>query len=77
MKLPTVVAEFDPCGGGRGPDCCIYLVAGSKGFECAREDAGLKATLDARHARGSMVAARQPGLPFPACQREAWKTTKT
>lgn len=39
---------FDVCKIGQDEKCCRYLVAGSGGFECAKDEIGLKNTIDLR-----------------------------
>ena len=64
MKDEAVV-DFKRCGAGKGADCCIFLIAGRNGFECAR-DGSLYFTLVSR--KTQMTAQREPTEPFPACQ---------
>lgn len=54
------------CGMSRGADCCIYLLVGPSGFECARET-NLKQTLIAR--QPSMKSKRMPAELIPDCRR--------
>jgi len=57
---------FKRCGIGKGADCCIFLIVGRNGFECARDTSGHD-TLVLRKHQG-MVAQREPTEPFPGCQ---------
>jgi len=49
MSTPSKIAPhvINVCKIGQGNDCCRYLVAGPKGFECAKITP-MKATIDAR-----------------------------
>lgn len=47
-----------PCGLGEGPNTCIFLVAGSEGFECAKFEGSLSRQLLGRKAEGAMHAKR-------------------
>ena len=38
----------DTCKFGKGPEVCIYLVAGPDGFACVKLDENLRNTIDAR-----------------------------
>ena len=58
------VPNFHKCGGGRGADCCIFLVVSGKGFECERFTS-LRDTLIFR----SMHAERNPAAPYPDCMK--------
>ena len=55
------------CGAGKGADCCIFLVAGPKGFECARYQS-LRYSLIFR--KDSMNAKREPVEAYPACMNQ-------
>ena len=65
--IGTYDAKPDPikCGTGKGKDCCIYLTAGVKGFECERFG-GLHSTLNFK----TMAAKRAPGEPYPECMNQ-------
>ncbi len=63
------VADFKKCGAGKGADCCIFLVGGSGGAECARYTS-LHNTLVIKSS--TMNAKRAPTLPFPDCQTEGY-----
>jgi len=52
------------CGAGRGEECCIFLTAGSKGFECERFGS-LRDMLISR----TMNAKRNPEEPYPQCMK--------
>lgn len=54
------------CGAGRGADCCIFLTAGPKGFECQRHQS-LRWTLIFKE---DMAAQREPRSPYPSCMDE-------
>ena len=56
-------AEATPekCGAGKGPECCIFLVVGSQGFECARYGS-MRHTLQFK----TMNAKRDPFSSLPA-----------
>ncbi len=69
MNETKAVADFKKCGAGREADCCIFLVGGGKGAECARFT-DLHNTLAMRAANG-MAAQRAPTAEFPACQLNA------
>ena len=65
------VVEFekpipDPvkCGAGKGAECCIFVTAGTTGFECERFT-GLRDTLIFR----TMTAKRNPEEPYPLCMK--------
>lgn len=62
----AIKAEPKKCGAGKGAECCIFLMCGPKGFECARFGS-LHAYLAART---DMHAKRNPTAPFPTCQIE-------
>lgn len=53
------------CGMGRGADCCIFLVVGADGFECARES-DMAGALVAR--QPEMTSKRMPTAPIPECR---------
>lgn len=57
-------ADFKKCGAGSA-ECCIFLVGGPSGAECAR-GSSLHATLVAR--APTMRAKRAPTAEFPDCQ---------
>ncbi len=59
-------AAPDPvkCGAGQGEDCCIFLTAGAKGFECERYGS-LRYALIFR--KEQMHARREPKDPYPGC----------
>lgn len=59
----NAVADFQKCGAGQGELCCIFLVGGPAGAECAR-DGSLRDFLISK----DMRAKRQPVKMFPACQ---------
>lgn len=61
------VADFKKCGAGRGPDCCIFLVCGPDGLECARFG-NLRNLILAR--QSGMNAQRNPAEMYPQCQLE-------
>ena len=44
MSLPTHIKEV--CKIGQRADCCKYLVAGAKGFECMKTNPANKAVID-------------------------------
>jgi hypothetical protein len=57
------------CGMGEGANCCIFLTASAKGFEC--EQRSQMADFLYRRARsGQSVARRTPESDFPLCQQE-------
>jgi hypothetical protein len=58
--------DYDGCGGGKGADCCVFLVCGPKGFSCERHGS-LRYTLIFKE----MAAKRKPVEPFPACKKFA------
>jgi hypothetical protein len=64
----TVVGEYSAtpdaakCGAGHGEKCCIYLVCGAQGFECARFSS-LRMSLIFK----TMNAKRRANRLFPAC----------
>lgn len=60
-------ADFKKCGAGQGAECCIFLISGTDGAECARFG-GLHSILVSRT---DMTARRQPAQEFPECQLEA------
>ena len=43
------------CKIGQGADCCKYLVAGGKGFECAKHDPSDKAVIDANWSESNVA----------------------
>ncbi len=47
---------IDVCKMGAGAECCKYLVAGTKGFECMRVSAENKKVIDDNWARNAHVA---------------------
>jgi hypothetical protein len=49
--------ETSRCKAGQGDECCIFLIAGGEGFECAKFSALSRVLLD-RHAKGEMRAGR-------------------
>jgi hypothetical protein len=59
------VADLVRCGAGRGAECCIFLVVGAGGPECARFTRGLHWTLVFR--REQMQARREPRALYPGC----------
>ena len=44
MSLSNIVKDI--CKIGQGKDCCKYLLAGAKGFECAKIDKEWKKIVD-------------------------------
>ena len=67
LKNPLSNKHFHKvCKSGQGADCCRYVVAGSKGIECAKFSS-LKEILDKRVAEESMVARGDncAGVPDP------------
>ena len=68
MKLLTL-DQAKGCGMGEGANCCAYLMAGAKGFECAQRSS-LADLLYQRAKAGQMHARRTPEGDFPACQQE-------
>lgn len=64
----TVIGEYEAtpdhvkCGAGQGEKCCIYLVCGAQGFECARFSS-LRMSLIFK----TMNAKRRANRLFPAC----------
>ena len=62
----TAVADLKKCGAGSA-DCCIFLVVGDNGAECARFTP-LHNTLTDRAGRGLMKAQYAPTSPYPDCQ---------
>ena len=52
-----------------GEDCCIFLVCGADGFECAKVGS-LRETILSR--KENMNAQREPDIstPYPECQKE-------
>ncbi len=56
--------EAMACGMGRGADCCIFIVVGGGGFECARESMGEQL----RRNQPNMNAKRMPTEPIPDCR---------
>lgn len=59
------VGDPDRCGAGRGEQCCIFLICGAQGFECARFSS-MRVPLIFR--RDKMTAKRQPTESYPNCQ---------
>lgn len=65
-----LVDEVDPipdpekCGMGKGPDCCIFLVAGAGGFECARNGPN---HFNLQWRKNKMTAQREPTAVYPNC----------
>ncbi len=58
------VADYEKCGGGKGADCCKFLVCGSSGFDCERHGS-LRWSLIFS---SGMTAKREPDKPYPECQ---------
>ena len=63
-EAPLAVPDPHKCGIGRKADCCIFLTASAKGFECERYGP-LHGTLLKR--RPVMSAQRAPEEPWPEC----------
>lgn len=61
------VADFRECGGGKEEECCIFLVAGPGGLECARFSS-LRWHLIARAVAGDFSAQRRPVEMYPRCK---------
>lgn len=55
MKLTNDQAK-GICKVGQGEDCCIYLLMGPKGWECAKSDKKIKAQLHERWLAGTTNA---------------------
>jgi hypothetical protein len=66
---PLTVTQARACGMGEGAACCVFLMAGATGFECAQRSE-LADTLFKRAKAGQMHAQRTPEQDFPACQQE-------
>lgn len=66
--MTLLIKSPQGCGVGRGAECCAYLLAGAKGFECGRVDPELKAYIEGRVQRGTYNAKRLPVEPFNECQ---------
>lgn len=59
------------CGAGKGAKCCAFLVFGGDGFECGRDDEGIKSTMISRVLiYENTNAKRLPVVDYPACQSE-------
>jgi len=68
----NAIADPKKCGAGLGKECCIFLVAGSNGFECARYSS-MRYDLQFR----TMNAKRDPSAPYPLCQIDKlWMVNK-
>lgn len=65
MIISLSKKEAQICGMGSGADCCVFLVAGISGFECARQTS-LRNTLI--NSRPRMTAQRIPTEPIPYCR---------
>ncbi len=63
----TGTADLDKCGAGKEAECCVFLMAGPDGIECAR-GTGLHDTLVERIP--TMTAKRYPTIEYPYCQLE-------
>lgn len=63
----NAVPDFNKCGAGKGPACCIFLTMGANGFCCERFS-DLRYSLIFK--RGSMVAQRDPTEPYPNCMNQ-------
>lgn len=61
----NVRADFKKCGAGDEAECCMFLVGGPSGAECARFGT-LRNTLIFRD---GMTAQRHPIESFPECQK--------
>jgi hypothetical protein len=46
----------DACAIGTGSKTCSYLLLGANGFECAKENPGMKTLIDERRRSGTMSA---------------------
>lgn len=55
----------ESCGAGKGANCCKYLAASPKGFECARYSMNRW-----RLFYGTQVARFVPKSIYPKCQKE-------
>ena len=61
-------AEVDGgCGGGKGEDCCIFIVGTGEGVYCGRFK-GDRWSIIMRV--NKMTAQRQPNEPYPKCKLE-------
>ncbi len=66
--VTDAVADFKKCGAGTA-DCCIFLIGGANGAECARFTP-FHNVLAARAAKGLMRAQYAPhgSVGYPDCQ---------
>ena len=48
------------CRIGKGPECCPFLVMGSKGFECVKENISVGDLIRGRIKAGTMNAKGEP-----------------
>ena len=64
IEHETPVPDPSKCGAGMGVDCCIFLVAGSDGFECQRFGS-LRDSLIFK----TMAAQRDPEEAYPLCMK--------
>ena len=64
----AVDADPEPCGIGRGAECCAYLIVGGEGFECGRLIPEILGQVNQRLAAGTMTARRAPLDQFPDCR---------
>lgn len=59
------VAEPKSCGAGRGAECCIFLAADARGFQCERHTYQRYTLI---FAKDRMKAQREPVEAYPACK---------
>jgi len=64
IESPEIIAIPEKCGAGRESECCIFLTAGSSGFNCDR----LTSLRDSLIFR-TMSAKRNPTESYPECMK--------
>lgn len=63
-SIEPVEPDFKKCGAGRGSQCCVFLVMGPWGFQCARKgplDSGIRRSVP------RLKAKRIPTEDYPGC----------
>lgn len=59
-------ADFEGCGAGQGPECCVFLTVGRDGPSCERHGS---MRYDIIFRVDKMTAKRQPVELYPSCKR--------